>query len=57
LLDLVTSPTTSSQMSFLLPSYIQNFLRIILLVVRDRRNTGMKEVKVPYLGVFFFLGL
>ncbi|KAH9534061.1 hypothetical protein CY35_18G087100 [Sphagnum magellanicum] len=45
LLDLVTSPTTSSQMSFLLPSYIQNFLRIILLVVRDRRNTGMKELE------------
>ncbi|KAH8933083.1 hypothetical protein BDL97_18G012900 [Sphagnum fallax] len=32
LLDLVTSPTTSSQMSFLLPSYIQNFLRIILML-------------------------
>jgi hypothetical protein len=45
LLELVTSPTTSAQMSFLLPSYIQNFLRIILLVVRDRRNTGMKELE------------
>ncbi|CAM6051174.1 unnamed protein product [Sphagnum compactum] len=37
--DLVTSPSTGK----FSPSYIQDFLRIILLVVRDRRNTGMNE--------------
>ncbi|CAM6078744.1 unnamed protein product [Sphagnum tenellum] len=41
--DLVTSPSTPQEMLMISPSYIQDFLRIILLVVRDRRNTGMKE--------------
>jgi hypothetical protein len=41
--DLVTSPSTPEEMFRFSPSYIQDFLRIILLVVRDRRNTGMKE--------------
>ncbi|CAK9854975.1 unnamed protein product [Sphagnum jensenii] len=41
--DLVTSPSTGEKMFRFSPSYIQDFLRIILLVVRDRRNTGMKE--------------
>ncbi|KAH9567596.1 hypothetical protein CY35_03G035000 [Sphagnum magellanicum] len=42
--DLVTSPATRDRMSRLSPSYIQDFLRLILLVVRDRRNTGMNEL-------------
>jgi hypothetical protein len=54
--DLVTSPATRDRMSRLSPSYIQDFLRLILLVVRDRRNTGMNEVKMPSVDVFLFCG-
>ncbi|CAK9270046.1 unnamed protein product [Sphagnum jensenii] len=42
--DLVTSPAARDRMSCFTPSYIQDFLRLILLVVRDRRNTGMNEL-------------
>jgi hypothetical protein len=42
--DLVTSPAARNTMSSFSPSYIQDFLRLILLVVRDRRNTGMTEL-------------
>ncbi|KAH9544057.1 hypothetical protein CY35_13G097100 [Sphagnum magellanicum] len=42
--ELVTT-ATGQKKSVVSPSYIQEFLRIILLVVRDRRNTGMKEVE------------
>ncbi|CAK9274072.1 unnamed protein product [Sphagnum jensenii] len=41
--DLVTSASTGDKMFRFSPSYIQDFLRIILLVVCDRRNTGMNE--------------
>jgi hypothetical protein len=49
--ELVTTPTGKIKFS---PSYIQDFLRIILLVVRDRRNTGMNEVKMSSLVIFWF---
>ncbi|CAK9877290.1 unnamed protein product [Sphagnum jensenii] len=41
--DLVTSASTGDEMLRFSPSYIQEFLHIILLVVRDRCNTGMNE--------------
>ncbi|CAK9228199.1 unnamed protein product [Sphagnum troendelagicum] len=41
--DLVTSASTGDKMFRFSPSYIQDFLHIILLVVCDRRNTGMNE--------------
>jgi hypothetical protein len=55
--DLVTSPAACDTMSSFSPSYIQDFLRLILLVVRDRRNTGTNEVKDAIYGCFPFLWL
>jgi hypothetical protein len=52
--ELVMTPSTGKKMSMVSPSYIQDFLRIILLVVRDRRNTGMNEVKMSCLVIFWF---
>ncbi|CAM6049364.1 unnamed protein product [Sphagnum compactum] len=52
--DLVTSASTGDKMLRFSPSYIQEFLRIILLVVCDRRNTGMNEVKMSSWVIFWF---
>jgi len=47
--DLVTSASTGDKMFRFSPSYIQDFLCIILLVVHDRHNTGMnKEESLQY---------
>jgi hypothetical protein len=53
--DLVTSPAARDRMSYFSPSYIQDFLRLILLVVRDRRNTGMNELDALQYNVIQWL--
>ncbi|CAM6028185.1 unnamed protein product [Sphagnum balticum] len=53
--DLVTSPAARDTMSRFSPSYIQDFLRLILLVVRDRRNTGMNELNALRYNVIQWL--